>query len=220
MHMVKPLLLVFLLGATGGGAFFAVRAITGQEGDVHPSIIAYEDALKADQLKPRFEGDVLGVFIAPPDNPVPEQYRGARCAGSTVLAPWGQAGQFGLSIDLPPKFEFQPEDLNTGVIACDGHVYAARWAYHFRSAGGGVGSVVIARGEGRWQPYDVAVDGVEIIATGGRPAILLEPIAPDLANTSAVVMFPEPFGMTSIQAAGLPMSELLQIAELVGNATR
>ena len=70
------------------------------------------------------------------------------------------------------------------------------------------------------QPYDVAVDGVEIIATGGRPAILLEPIAPDLANTSAVVMFPEPFGMTSIQAAGLPMSELLQIAELVGNATR
>lgn len=219
MRIVGPTLVVLLLAVVGGGAFFAARAITGQEGVPPPWLAEYEKALEEDALRPRFAGAVQGIFIAPEGIPVPDQYLGVKCAGPTVAAPWEQAGQLALSVELPRKFVFQPDDLNTGVVACDGRVYATRWTYHFTGIDGTLGNLGIARGESFFQPYDVSVDHVKVITVGGRPAVLLEPVVSDVGNTSALIIFPESFGTTIITGYNLSMADLMSIAEIVSEAT-
>lgn len=208
------------------GAFFAARYVwdnlIAEADDPLPPEL---EEINADFAKPRFKGEILGVFIAPPDEPVPDKYTtfaeycGSEQATSEQMA-WDAAGQFALAINLPSQFKLETDSLNTGVVGCGGKVYAARWSYAVAQPSGYQGTLVIARGVFSHFPFDVSTERVKTIEAGGRPAVLVEPITPDGIGSNAAVIFPETFGVTEIQSSGIPLTQLLEVAERVGEVTK
>ncbi|HET9476406.1 MAG TPA: hypothetical protein VFP63_02850 [Dehalococcoidia bacterium] len=194
---------------------------SGEDMAPHPPPL---EAIEADRLAPRFTGEILGVFIAPPDVKPPlgfttyEEFCGSPEA-PTVATQWEEAGALALSVELPGSFVFQPDSVNSGVIACEGKVYAARWDYNYSNASGYPGGLTIARSVFSHITRDVSSSRVKPVVIGGRQAILIEPLTPDGISSSAGVIFPEPFGTTEIQSAGVPLPDLLAVAETVALAT-
>jgi hypothetical protein len=226
MSVIRGAFAVLIVTWVGVGSFFAARYVwdnlIAEADDPLPPDL---EEINADFALPRFEGEILGVFIAPPDVPVPDRYTtfadycGSEQATSEQV-PWEAAGQFALDVKLPDQFKLQQDNLNTGVVACAGKVYAARWSYAATQPSGYQGSLVIARGVFSHFPFDVSAGRVKRIVAGGRSAVLVEPITPDGIGSSAAVVFPETFGVTEIQATGIPLKELLEVAERVGEGTR
>lgn len=257
---LKPLLAVFLLAAIGYGTFFAVHTLrertggepqavaetpTPQPGETQTPVAGetptigelqaaeLEAIIAGDAAKPRFNGELLGIYIAPSQDAVPAGKYGTDkiCLAGSVEVPWEQAAQFNLSVQLPPEFVFQPDDIETGLGACvdDGRILGAEWVYEYREPQFGdypIGRLIIARSIFSYDYPNAAVDRVKVIEAGGRPAILIEPIRPEgvdqLGPTGTIgeVIFPEPFGMTTIHSYGVPLTILLQVADIVGQATK
>ncbi len=70
------------------------------------------------------------------------------------------------------------------------------------------------------RPITPFVSRVETTTIGGRPAILIDPHTSESEESATAVIFPEPFGMTEIQVASMPLADLLAVAEIVAEATR
>jgi len=103
-------------------------------------------------------------------------------------------------------------------------VYVAKWLYHYQGYPGS--RLLVTRSLFSHVAPNASVDRVKIIEAGGRSAVLIEPIRLEGlgqlggAGTNAEVIFPEPFGMTTVSAHGIPLAELLEVAEIVGQATK
>jgi hypothetical protein len=233
MRIIRPLLTVVGLAAIAYGAFYAISSLKNDEeaGAQHPEpeasvIDEFEKAIDDEREKPRFSGELLGIFIAPRGDAVPEGFRTFESvcgpSASTDLVPESQAGEFGMSLNLPSSYQLQQESLNTGVVACAGRVYAARWHYAVQiSSTGNTADVVIVRSLFNHVLADVAADRVKATSIESRDVIVIEPLTtPNGISSWSAVIFPEPFGMTEIQAGGLPLDELLQLAESVAIATK
>ena len=231
--------LSIFMGASG---FFGIRYLMDNQAEAEPPPPAVQplgtpipggddapkapplEIIEADSKAKRFVGEIQGVFIAPPDVSPPAgflNYEGF-CGSEKVpteAAPWDLAGQLTLSVQLPSDFVFQPDSMNTGVIACAGKVYAARWDYKVSLPNSGQGRLTIVRSLLSHIPKDVSANRVKTVEVGGRQAVLVEPLTPDGISSAAAIIFPEQFGVTEIQSAGIPLTQLLEVAELVAGPT-
>lgn len=227
MRPLRALASFAVIAAIGAGAFFSVRLLMdgffAEAQDSDTVITPQEDIFDRERQEPRFAGDILGIFIGPSDSPAPSQYvtHDDVCppGATTVEVPREQAGVLDLRLDLPGEFVLQDDSVNTGVIACDGAVYAARWHYLYKSASGMTADIVIGRTLfNHWDGWDVAASRVHATVIAGRDAVVIEPVTPDGLASRSGVAFPEPFGMTFISAANLSSDELHRLAERVARA--
>jgi hypothetical protein len=234
-NVARLLLGACTLGVIAAGAFIVVQLVRAGSDDTEDeqaaealpqsttsSMDELQKLIEADMMKPRFSGEVIGIWISPSDQ-TPDTHRlPVHCDGSTKAVADDRAGNFDLEVEMPRGFTLLRDDPDTGVIAwmCDEHVYAARWAYDYEFGG----KLIIARGEGRSVSGGccVAEDRVEVVDAGGRQAVLINPIrtegngqlGPD--GTQTTIAFPEPFGVTEIYAIGVPLSAVLDVANRVG----
>lgn len=180
--------------------------------------------LAAERQKPRFVGDIAGIFLAPRGEPVPEHYVTYEdvCDSQPAIEVSPQrAGMLALPLKLPSEYILVEDSLNTGVIACGNTVSGARWQYDGpRQSTGIVPYIVIGRSLFTHDEIDVAVDRPTSTVIGGREAVVLEALTPDGYDQHARAWFPEPFGYTFIQATDLPHADFMTLAELVASATR
>jgi hypothetical protein len=240
---------VTVLGAVGFGGFLAARSISDQAGGQdsgaavgQPSPSVAEDGgatpaaltqgleeILADSQKPAFAGDVLGIYIVPPDGSVsaPEQYvTGQDVCGpeySSVVVPWEQAGELGLVFELSPDFTLMESDPNTGVWACNGVVVAANWTYRHEDGGQvTIGQTRLTVGG----THRVPAERVKVAVIGGREAAVFEPLYKSRENrtvpggSESEIIFPEPFGHTFISGYDMSFNLVLGVAEAVARASK
>ena len=185
--------------------------------------------------EPPFEGELLGIFIAPhrhspkPD-PVPDTFLKPEdvCPpdARSVEIPWEEAGEMALDLSLPTEYVLQAGSENTGAFACGGRVTAVNRHYTL----GTTAEIVIGRSVLRLHNYNVAADRVRTAVFAGREAVVIEPAFPSGRgqligafygdSERSGVFFPEPFGQTYILAAGLSTENLIKLAQLVAEATK
>lgn len=190
--------------------------------------------LPAELFGPPFEGELLGIFIGQNlvDSPdaIPDTFLKPRdvCLPGTpsVVVPWEQAGEMNLDLNLPPEYVPLKGSLNTGAFACGGAVTGTTWSYDLRLADGGSAYVIIGRNVLRLADYNVTAGRVKTAVFAGREAVVIEPAFPDGRHVSGVfasarsgVFFPESFGQTFISGSSLPTENLLELAQLVAEAT-
>lgn len=231
MARVSPALLtvglvagVAVLGSIAGRALW--ESVTAQ--DEPRAEPPSEETIRDEAAKPRFQGQLLGVFIGPPGAKVPDQfvtYEETCGSEPTEEVGWDKAGELGLAgamdaaqgIPLPVPFRLNSDSLNTGVVACGGKVYAARWEYSAPQPNGYPGSLVIARSYFKYAEFDVSAERVKEIEIGGLPAIFIEPLSPTGVSSVAGVIFPGDSVTTVISSSGVPHTDLLKVAEIVAS---
>ncbi|HWQ27898.1 MAG TPA: hypothetical protein VNN12_02620 [Dehalococcoidia bacterium] len=179
--------------------------------------------LEEEKQKPRFTGELLGIYIAPTEDQWPEEVRERRreiVAGGCANAPLEQAREldFPRPLVLPEGYALAPGYPEA--IACGGRVTGINREYTFQASNGLAANVLIARSVSREATIDAAADRVIVTTIAGRDAILVRPVTPDSVMQTSRVIFPEPFGTTQILAAYLPESDLLEVAEAVAVATK
>ncbi len=234
----KFVLLVTLLLWVGMGSFFAARALRdefGAEAD-QPTpqaqplptisgsgpIAPPQEPFDEEARKPRFRGEILGIYFEPGNEPIPEKYVTVDelCPGSDdYRVPEDQAGELALHVELPPPFKLNPESPNTGIWACNDQVIVANWEYDVMQPDGYPGRLLISRHKSCYVTVSVALDRVKETAVGGRPAVMVDPITPDGRHSQAIVIFPEPFGCTEVWGLSIPRADLINAAEIVADAT-
>lgn len=217
--------LFILLVATGVVGALYLRTELIADDTARLARIPDHSALEAqERAKPRFVGDINGIFLAPQGTPVPEEYTSYKniCGDTpTVDVADDQAGALELSLDLPKEYVLQEEDMNTGVIACDGMVYAARKAYTYALPQyDDEAYIIIGRSILGHDEINTAYDRPKVATIAGRTVIIVEPLTEDgfLQNGSAWIS--EPFGKTFVSTSNLPRAEFLKLVELVASTTR
>ncbi len=175
-------------------------------------------ALKMEANKPRFIGDIDGIFIAPQGTPVPEHYTTYEdvCGnqyGKSV--PWSQAGELDLTLDLPEDYVLNEDALYTDVVACGDTVFVAHRGYTTKS-----GEVSIGRSLFDHDELDVAVDRPKIEHINGRDVVIIESLTSDGIFQGSYAYFPETFGKTFISANSMPQAEFRDLVALVASSTR
>ena len=233
MSRAQFLLSLAAVVAIGAGAFFSVRFLVdqlsteAQEGvDVSPPIATALATLIAPRgtLEPRFEDELLGFYIGPRVTDVPERFVTFDDVCPTLISvevPWERAGALDLELNLPARYVLRDDSVNTGVIACEDEttVYVARRNY--RLEGLPSANIIIGRSILTADLFDVAASRVSVATYAGRQAVLIEPGVRDgVQSGRSGVIFPEPFGRTFIHAVSLSLDELMELAELVAEATQ
>ena len=206
--------LVALAGSVAGRVLWD-EVFAGEKNDATPPGLS---AIDEEYSKERFEGELLDVFVAPPGREVPDEFTAYDdvCGdGPTTQVPSDQAGELDLSVSLPDRFRLEPDSLNTGVIACDGHVYAARWEYSFVQDSGYPGSLVIARSRLQHVEFEASVDRVSIEEIAGQPGVYIRPLAENGVGSAAGVIFRGDSVTTALYSSGIPASDLLEAAEAI-----
>ncbi len=224
-RILGVLALIAIFGGVGFGAarFFLDRGGTEAQSPETPRFTPeLERLLEEGKQKPRFTGEMLGIYIAPSADQWPEDYKRWRnelLAGGCVPAPAHQRAtlDFPRPLTLPEGYTLQPDQPE--VVACSGTVTSVNWNYTFAAPNGLTANILISRSLAKAFDFDVAADRVSQTTIGGRDAIVVRPVTPDGVAQRSAVVFPEPFGTTSIQAAYLPEAELLAVAEAVAKAT-
>jgi hypothetical protein len=216
---------ITLVLAIGVAAFFGVRLIMdtwfveAEEGGIFPPF----DEITNEEQQPRFNGEMLGIFIAPSVDSPPDGYTKPSdvCppGEGSQSVPWEEAGLLDLDLILPADYVLETDSPNTSAIACGGTVTTARRNYTVRTSNGMTADVIIGRSIFRLQQYDVAEERVTTETFGGLDAVLIRPVTADGLAQRSGVAFPEPFGSTFITATSLPLEDLLDVAALVGEAT-
>lgn len=227
-----------VLAGIGVGSFFAVRTLTGGSGPASaenpptafpeppgPNVTPapgttpdtskpwwYVPYLNAERDKPLFDGTIAGVRIAYGEDP------GNVCPdGKQTIGSYNDT--IGTSLSLKPSYlpkGAEPES-DAFVGLCDGKPAIAQATY-LVSADPLVprygGSIVILRHRGkpvaslaiprdRWHEGTVA----------GHHAAIAEPILPDLGlGESAVIVYSDGI-LTEVHADGIPMADVLKVAE-------
>jgi len=205
---------IAVIGSIAGRALW--ESVTAQDvpnAEPPPLQVVNEEA-----AKPRFEGEVLGIFIGPHGSRVPDKFVTYEELCGTQLSEqvsWDKAGELGLAVSLSDPYRLVPDSLNTGVIACSDTVGAVRWEYSAPQPNGYPGQLIIIRSRLNYDEFDVSPDRVKVIEIGGLPAIHIEPLSPNGVSSSAGVIFPGDSIKTSIRSVGVPDAELLRVAEIV-----
>ena len=198
-------LAALLLLACGGGEDTADQSLP----------TATPPALSDVEQEPRFEGELLGIFIGPQ---IPEHIIGRDhvCLPGTPIKEV-EPGELGLEVDLPPRYLRQDPLITFDVAACGLRVLRAQRTYLLEGAP--EASITIGRRVFSYGMYDVAASRVETTVFAGREAVLIAPSVAAGSDGRSAVLFPEPFGVTEVQASSLPLADLLELAELVAEAT-
>lgn len=218
--LAHKVLLGIALVATGYFGAQAMRATLEARQEAPRGLFDEADiAVKAEATKPRFVGDVGGIFIAPEGTPVPERYTTFEdtCGdqwGKNVS--WEEAGELDFAIPLPATYAFQPDDINTAVVACGDTVFIARRVYTTASGG----EVIIGRTLFDYSDIDVAVDRPTTQRIADRDVVLIEPITESGVFQNAYAYFPETFGKTFVHASNLSRSEFRELVAMVASSTR
>lgn len=223
-----------LLAVVGLGAFAATRSIIqDQPSQADPQVpiatpVVREDI--SDEDRPRFTGELLGLYIAPEESLIPQEFRDKNaairaalpaCEGSKREQSFEQVGELAISLTLPAEFTFDPQESHLVVCLGSEAVGSAHWEYKTKFNGfDGELRVVNSPGLPNYVT-SVAEDRVSVITAGGRPAILIAPLSPESGyGSTADVIFVESDGVvrTSVSSNNVPLAQLLAAAELVGLA--
>lgn len=206
---------VAVVGSISGRAVWDTVTAEDEPKAISPSLSELEE----ESSQAKFQGELLGVFVGPPEATVPDKFttyeKLCSADASTIQVGWEKAGVFDLSLSLPEPFEFLPDSLNTGVIACDDSVYAARWDYEVKQASGYAGGLTIVRSPIDVEQLDVSTRRVEATEIGGVPAVYIHALTGNGIGSQAAVIFPGDTVNTSLYSSGVPGSDLLKVAELV-----
>lgn len=221
-------LLIFL----GGAGFAAGRYLTGEAGTeaqepdqavgLDAELATVQQRSDEDQQKPRFVGELLGIYIAPTTDQWPEQIQREHDelnAGGCRYGLLADAAHldFPRTLNMPPKYT-----LTTGfprALACSGSPASIVWEYTVTGPHNTPANLSIVRGVFEAYDFDVASDRISATVIGGRDAILIRANSPDGLAQRSVVIFPEAFGMTAILAFNLSETDLMIVAEAVGVAS-
>ncbi len=190
------------------------------EANPPPPPVLRDDAfvpLTAEAGRPRFVGELLGIFLAPSKDQFPPEVRGAMdrlAAGRCDYAPIEDAA----AIAMPRQPEL-PSNLTPPAspiaVACGGVVTGMNYEYSGTSANGLPATVLIARSVAGGWGVDAARDRVSLSAVGGRQIIIVRPETADATGQTSQVIMPEPFGLTAIHAFNLNETELREVAAAV-----
>ena len=164
------------LAITAALAALLLLACAGGDDTADQSLpTATPQALSDVEQEPRFEGELLGIFVGLGD--VPERFITFDDVCTTpfsVEVPWGRAGELDLQLNLPAQYILQSDSINTGVIACeDNTVYVARTHYLLKCSESA--DVFIARSVFDADLFAVGASRVTVAVFSGREAILIEP---------------------------------------------
>jgi hypothetical protein len=215
----SKIVLVFALIITGYFGAQAMRAELQARPRPMSAIDEADIALKVEGNKPRFVGDINGIFIAPQGTTVPEEYvtREDLCGNmpGTPLS-LAEAGDLDFELSLPDTYVFQPDDIRTGVSSCGGTVFRAERAYINTSGG----EASIGRTRLTMNEMDVSVDRPKAERINGRDVVIIEPLIESGIFQNSYAWFPESFGGTYIYAYDLPRKDFMELVTLVASSTR
>lgn len=180
--------------------------------------------LIADNAKPRFVGEIGGIYIVPDErlveDLVPQSYvtHERLCGDSySTTATFEEAGELDFDIDLPATYVLQLDDMNTGAVACNGIVYAARRAYEVDTLEG-VAYVSIARSVFDYETLSFADDRFVVRQINGEQVVVAMPITEDGSVGIGYAWFPDVEGKISIQTSGLPRREFTDLVATVASS--
>ena len=219
------LFLGLVLAGYIGVQYFNPALLADQKDNKNPVRRYYEHQadFAQEEHKPRFSGEIGGIFLASEGTPIPEKYS----QGKTICneqKSWivsdDQAGVLSLDLQLPEEFVLDTESLNTGTVACDGGVTVSRKSYLYYWPNGDTGDIVIGRSFLTYDEQSVASDRVRAQKIAGRDVVIINTVTEYGYWDHAYAYFPEPFGVTFIQAFSLPRSEFMKLVELVASSTR
>lgn len=182
-----------------------------------------DPALTAERSKPRFAGEIGGIFLAPEGTPIPDKYTtfDDLCTErKSWIVPDSEAGALTLDIELPEEYVLDTESVNTGTVACDGGVTGSRKTYLYHLPNGDTADVVIGRSFSEYDTIDVAIDRVSFKKVANRNVVIIDAVTENGYWDHAYAYFPEPFGKTYISASQLPRAEFMKLVELVASTTR
>jgi hypothetical protein len=221
----KPILAIAILAWVSYGSFVAAGELTGagMSADPQPSTANSGQS---------FKGELLGMYLGPDLAEAPagavqrnEQLRAetTNCLNKLTYRPVETAERFDLDFTAPAGFVLNPLAVTDGpimsaVAVCSetGAELGVSWDYFTPSIGRA--SVSRTHPTTVWQ-LDVAAERVSVITAGGQQAILVAPVDPERGyGSSAMVMFPRDDAFTQIYADGVPLEEILALADSVGQA--
>jgi hypothetical protein len=181
--------------------------------------------IEAERLRPRFTGEIGGIFLAPQGTTVPERYvTNEDICGSNPsnVVPWDDAGELDLHLQLPSEYRLLSADMDTVVVECGGTVFNARRKYEFRphDPKQEVAEVIIGRVRTTNDEVDVAVDRPKVMTFAGSQVVVIEPITEDGKWQTMEAYMPEAFGGTFVHAYNMPRADFLTLVELVASNSR
>jgi hypothetical protein len=215
--MTKRLILgVFLAVVVGAGSFFVAYRFWpgGGQTEAQPDIMAERDQLMQEEAaKPRFEGVVNGIRLYSLDAGADVERKDA-CSDAKPE----EVEQLTMSDVAGTPMEIIPTYLPPGAeevapmeppVACKGIVANVQRWWTMR----GKGDFYVSRRQGEQAiASNASADRVSAATVGGKPAVVVAPLAPDGFGQSTVIMA-EDFGITIVFADGLPLEETMKIAE-------
>lgn len=225
----RTILLFVLLVVTGFGAtlYFRTTLVAGDDARLSNPILIRDAALAIERNKPRFSGDIGGIFLAPHGVPVPEKYTSFEdvCGlePSSITIPDDQAGQLTLDLELPTEYAIQKDDMDYGVVACgNGVPYIAKKTYTYDDSikGHSQALIIIGRTVLNYDEIDTASDRPKVMKIAGRDVVVIEPLTEDGFLENGIAMIPESFGLTFVHTSSLPREEFMKLVELVASSTR
>jgi hypothetical protein len=196
----------------------ALAACFASQGDEPPEGVS-DIRLERDQLtreeaaKPRFEGVVNGIRLYSL-SAAPDVQRKDACSDAKPE----EAEELTLSDVAGTSMEIIPTYLPAGAeevepmeppVACKGIVVSVQRWWIIR----GKGDFFITHRQGEQAiQIDTSADRVSAATVGGKPAVVVAPLAPDGLGPSAVIVA-EDFGLTYVVGLDLPLEETMKIAE-------
>jgi len=215
--MTKRLVLgVFLVMAVGVGSFFVAYRFwpTGGQTEAQLDIMAERDQLMREEAaKPRFEGVVNGIRLySLAAGPALQRKSACSDAKPEEVEHLTMSAVAGTPMEIIPTY-FPPGaeevDPMEPPVACKGIVVSVQRWWIIR----GKGDFYVSRRQGE-QAIAIAAsaDRVSAATVGGKPAVLVAPLAPDGFGLSTVIVAEE-FGLTLVVGLDLPLEEIVKIAE-------
>lgn len=220
MHTIlspRFLLLSVLLVATGIIGALSLRTELVADDTIRLAQVPDHSALEAqERAKPRFVGDINGIFLAPRGTPVPEEYTTFQdiCGLATTTESISPelAVEYNLELSLPSEYRLVRKEG----VACNGTPTSVVWEYEGPAQPTGiVPFVLISRSAIDYDLIDVASDRPEVIMTGGRDAVIISPLSEDGYGQIARAWIREPFGNTTINTSDLPRADFFRLVQMV-----
>ena len=207
---------IAVVGSLAGRAVW--ESVTAQ--DVPKAEPPPLSVVNEENAKPNFEGEILGLFIGPEER-VPDKfvtYEELCGSAPTEQVSWDKAGEFDLAMSLPEQYKLAVDSLNTGVFVCGDQVTSARREYTAAQPNGYPGILIIGRYPIKYVEFDASADRVKATEIGGLPAVYVEPLSPNGVSSAAGVVFPGERVTTAIHSAGIPVVDLMRVAEIIAAA--
>lgn len=215
--------------AAGSVSYWLTRSVhdvspTLAQQEPTPEPFWYVPLFEEDASKPRLDATLAGITLGPdaPDADICAAIgRGAATLSQVGLA---EAAAAAPELHVSPRYlpplarQLVGSSLHqNGALSCGGAIGMVNGYYTFpRSSGnfGGIISIVRVRGGPivRTLALDVAADRAEVGTVAGMDAVLIRPVIAGGLGQSFVIIA-EPWGITWVEANGLPFAETLRIAE-------